>query len=458
MNLKKSTYLGVGACLTMAAALASIRVVDQPAHAKAPGPAVAHLHLAKVVPAERRAIDYAQLDARLKRMVEKPTMVGLAVGVIENGRITFLSGYGETVAGSGEPVTPETVFRWASVSKGLAATMVVKLAEQGKIKLDAPVANYAPGLKLPAGAEYRASVRDLLSHRLGLYRNAFDNKLEEGIQPAVLRRELSSLNLICPPGTCWSYQNVAYDASTDIVRRSMRLSYEQAVRQTLFDPIGMSSASTTREGLVSAKSWARPHSVGRRPQEVLEPYYQVPAAGGVNSNIKDLALWMIAQAGGMPDVLSPRLLSTVHAPLVKTPGERGRLRKFLERVGDAHYGLGWRRYDYAGHSIVGHRGGVNGYRSLILFDPQKKSGVVALWNSNTSQPGGLEFEVMDMIYGLPFRDWMELDKPPSTRTAPVPPVTDDLPPDEIARAAGGGARAGRERVFRRRSGPASRST
>jgi beta-lactamase class C len=54
---------------------------------------------------------------------------------------------------------------------------------------------------------------------------------------------------------------------------------------------------------------------------------------------------------------------------------------------------------------------VNGYRSLILFDPKLKSGVVALWNSNTSQPGGLEFEVMDMLYHLPFRDWMEIDKP-----------------------------------------------
>ncbi|MFL6733636.1 MAG: serine hydrolase, partial [Sphingomicrobium sp.] len=66
--------------------------------------------------------------------------------------------------------------------------------------------------------------------------------------------------------------------------------------------------------------------------------------------------------------------------------------------------------DYAGHHIIGHRGGVAGYRSLILFDPKLKSGVVALWNSNTSQPGGLEFEVMDMLYHLPFRDWMEVNK------------------------------------------------
>ena len=105
-----------------------------------------------------------------------------------------------------------------------------------------------------------------------------------------------------------------------------------------------------------------------------------------------------------------KLLDTIHAPYVVTPGERGRLRKFLERLGTAWYGYGWRSYDYAGHRIVGHRGGINGYRSLILFDPAKKSGVVALWNSNTSQPGGLEFEVMDMIYHLPFRDWMELHK------------------------------------------------
>jgi beta-lactamase class C len=423
-----------------------VRVINGPAaEARPTTPAAANLHLAKVTPAARRDIDYAALDARLQRMVAEPNMVGLAVGVVENGRITFLSGYGETVAGSGEKVTPETVFRWASVSKGVASTMVAKLAEQGRVKLDAPVVNYAPGLKLPGGAEYRATVRDVLSHRLGLYRNALDNKLEEGQQPALLRMQLASLNAICQPGTCWSYQNIAFDASSDIVARAANMPFSQAVKQQLFDPIGMTSASMSREGLVTARSWARPHSAGRRPLEVLEPYYRVPAAGGVNSNIKDMALWLIAQAGGMPQVLSPSLLQTIHAPVVKTPGERGRLRKFLERVGDAHYGLGWRQYDYAGHQIIGHRGGVSGYRSLILFDPERESGVVALWNSSTSQPGGLEFEVMDMLYHLPFRDWMELDKAPGQPVAPPQAPEEPEATEAIAAegSAGGGVRAGR---------------
>src|SRR6201990_2082842 len=108
----------------------------------------AHLRLASVSTASRRDVDYRLLDARLKQLMTKPAMVGMAVGVVENGRITFLRGYGETVAGSGDPVTPDTVFRWASTSKGVAATMVAKLAEQGKIDLHAPVANYAPDLKL----------------------------------------------------------------------------------------------------------------------------------------------------------------------------------------------------------------------------------------------------------------------------------------------------------------------
>ena len=151
-----------------------------------------------------------------------------------------------------------------------------------------------------------------------------------------------------------------------------------------------------------------------------DAYYRVPAAGGVNSNIKDMALWMIAQMGGMPAVLSPKVLATIHAPLVATPGERGRLRKFLERIDKPYYGYGWRSYEYAGHRIVGHRGGIDGYRSLILFDPKLKSGVVALWNSSTSQPAGLEFEVMDMLYKLEFRDWMELDKKGAVPVAETP--------------------------------------
>ncbi len=409
--MKRQLHLGLGGVALVVAALAIGGNVFRlgAEKNKVDRQAASYLSLARVSPADRRDIDYVRLDERLKRMAAEPTMVGLAVGIVENGRITFLHGYGETEAGSGDMVTPQTVFRWASVSKGVAGTAAAKLAEQGKLNLNAPIANYSKTLKLPGGTEYSATLSDVLSHRLGIYRNAYDDKLEAGEDPRLIRQTLGTLASLCAPGTCWSYQNIAFDASSEAVAGAMNEPYQDAIPDLLFKPIGMTSASLTRAGLESAKSWARPHAVGRRELPMSDAYYRVPAAGGVNSNIKDMALWMIAQMGGMPAVVSPAVLATAHARLVATPGELSRLRKFRERIAAPFYGFGWRSYDYAGHRIVGHRGGINGYRSLILFDPQLKSGVVALWNSNTSQPGGLEFEVMDMLYKLPFRDWMEID-------------------------------------------------
>jgi beta-lactamase class C len=367
--------------------------------------------------------DYKRLDQRLQALMRGQQMVGLAVGVVENGEIRFLKGYGETVAGSGEAVTTDTVFRWASLSKGVAGDMVALLADQGKLSLYEPVAKYSASLRLPAGNEQKATVADLLSHRLGLFSHANDSKLEDGMDPRFLRASLAQLNSICSPGTCWAYQNVAYDAATEIVEKVTGKSYPEAVREHLFGPLGMASASMSRDGLVTAKRWARPHVGGKnsKPVEVAEPYYRVPAAGGVNSTIKDLAIWLQAQMGVEPDVLSPRVLQSVQTARVATPGELGRLRKYRARVHTAAYGLGWRIYDYAGHRVIGHHGGVRGYRSLIMFDPALKSGVVALWNGSSSQPWGLEYEVMDMFYRLEPRDWLALESKPA---APPPPPAD----------------------------------
>lgn len=360
------------------------------------------------------AVDYARLDARLGRLMADPAIVGMAVAVVEQGEIRFIKGYGVTTAGSGDPVTPDTVFRWASLSKGVAADMVARLADRGLLSLEEPVSRHAASLRLPEGNEYRATVANLLSHSLGLFGHAQDAKLEDGIDPRYLRGTLASLRNICAPGACHAYQNVAYDAASEIVERVTGQPYGQAVREQLFAPLGMTGASTSRAGLMGSASWARPH-VGAhplRPEEVNDIYYRVPASGGVNGSIKDLAIWMLAQMGLAPDVLPEQVLAAVQAPRVRTPGENFRRRQYRDRTTASAYGLGWRILDYAGHRVIGHHGGVRGYRSMILFDPQQRSGVVVLWNSSSPRPGGIEYEVMDMVYRLPFRDWLELDKPP----------------------------------------------
>src|SRR3546814_848611 len=135
---------------------------------------------------------------------------------------------------------------------------------------------------LPCHAEQQAKVADILSHRLGLARNAYDGRLESGVDPVEIRHELGALTPICPPGTCHSYQNVAYDTIAEIIARATRHSYADMVRTQLFEPLHMTGASIGMADLTCARSWARPYRNGY-PVKLTDAYYRVPAAAGVNS-------------------------------------------------------------------------------------------------------------------------------------------------------------------------------
>ena len=283
MSLRRFFFLFFAALvvagLTWVAALTVTRPVEQSAN---PGPRRFDLAVAEAKALPPSAIDYARLDQRLQRLMADPAMVGLAIAVVEDGEIRFARGYGITTAGTEDPVTTETVFRWASLSKGVAADLVALLADRQQLSLFEPVGRYSASLKLPGGNESRATVSDLLSHRLGLFAHAQDPRLEEGWDPDYLRGSLASLHNICPPGSCHAYQNVAYDAASEIVERVTGKSYSEAVRENLFAPLGMNSASVTRAELMHASSWARPHVGGRnsRPIEVTDSYYRVPPQAG----------------------------------------------------------------------------------------------------------------------------------------------------------------------------------
>jgi len=356
---------------------------------------------------KRGRIDFNRVEARAEALMRRRDMVGLGIAVVEDGQLAFVKTYGETKADSGDKVMPTTLFRWASVSKGVAATMAALLDQRRVLSLDDPVAKWSPSIRLPKGNEHVATLADAISHRLGIVKNAYDDRLEDGIDPNEIRGSFGPLFPMCPPGTCFGYQNVGYDTIHEAIERATHKSYDQNARELIFGPLGMTSANTTRLGLVTAKSWAQPHN-GRRTLPVEEAYYRVPAAGGMNSSIIDLGIWMRAQMGGAPSVLSQQLLFTLHVPRVYTPHGSAP----YDRAQTLNsYGLGFRQTDYDGHQLVGHRGAVSGYRSMILFDPAEKVGVAILWNSQSVKPTGMALEILDQYYRRPQRDWMEIERP-----------------------------------------------
>jgi beta-lactamase class C len=356
-------------------------------------------------------VDYATLDRQLAELSARPEMAGLAVAVVEKGKLSFVHTYGVVDKTTQVPVTPATVFRWASVSKTVTGTLAATLASEGIIDLDRPVGSWQNSLRLPGGAESRVTLAQLLAQQTGLTKNAYDEKLEDGESPQAVRAELAAAPLQCDPGTCHTYQNVAFDAASEILAQASKRPFADSVSERFFLPLGMTSASYGMAGLTGAKDWARPHN-GSQVRTLKEAYWRVPAAAGVESNIVDFARWMQATMGERPDVLPASVLQRAQAPRVRT--QRLYSGELAQALSDSQYGLGWRSFTYAGHRLIGHSGAVDGFRTTMIFEPATRTGIVAMWNSNWGRPFRIPFAVFDSFEKREESRWLDVSELPAS--------------------------------------------
>jgi len=362
----------------------------------------------------------AELDRLLDKVEEGNRIAGLAVAVVKDDKVLLQRGVGYADAKAGLKVTPDTVFRLASLSKAFASATAAILVDDGAFSWDTTVASLVPAFELiDADASSKLTVRDVLSQRVGLPHNTYDRMIEANEPYPLLVDRLKEVPMTCDVGECYGYQNVTYSLIGDVIYATTGDFFSHQVEKRLFRPLGMTTASYGREALESSASWARPHAHGRAgwvPFENREGYYHVAPAAGVNASIKDMTAWLIAQMGGRPDVLSAAELETLHTPQIDTPHERRVAPWRRARVSDSQYALGWRVFDYGGETLLFHAGYVKGYHSMIAFFPKTRFGTVMLWNCETALPSGLLPMLLDRYLGLPEVDWAGLDAP----AAPVP--------------------------------------
>ncbi len=357
--------------------------------------------------------DVARFEALAEQLVQGQRVPGLAMAIVQDGRILSARGYGVTDVVRPQAIDSHTVFRLASLSKAFAGTMAGLLVNDGSLRWDSKVIDYVPGFHLVEPAyTSQVTVADLLSHRVGLKaHNAFDRDIEGNAEYYQVAQKLGSAPLTCAPGQCYAYQNVAFSLVGDVVFAASGSFYEQEVQRRLFKPLGMNDASLGLAGIESSPHWARPHVRSRNGWVSVNPkptYYRLPPAAGVNASISDMAQWLLAHTGHRPDVLPAPLLATLHAPVVSTPGEmRSGWRR--DRLNAASYALGWRVFDYAGEEVVFHAGAVQGYRGLTALLPGRDLGIAILWNSESSLPSGLLPTIIDRAIGLPAERWLDVD-------------------------------------------------
>lgn len=316
---------------------------------------------------------------------QKKNLPGYTFAYIEKGKPASVVVYGKE-SKSGNAIDVDTVFRLASVSKTFTSMLMAKYVAQNRLDWQIPVAQWVPEFSTAKSKSGDLVLQHVIGQSSGYTPNAYDNLIEANYAVDRVLTMLSDLTPLCKPGECYTYQNALF-AVIDSYFTQHHSSYSQALTQTLIEPLNMPHASIGKTALLSSNKWAKPHvaiSKNRwRTATVRSDYYRYSPAAGVNASMRDMIIWMQALLGEAPQIVPPELITQVTTPLTKSKKETYR-RQWREFLSDAHYGLGWRIYDFAGHTLNYHGGWVQGYRADIAFSAEYGVGYIMLMNAESN--------------------------------------------------------------------------
>ena len=322
-----------------------------------------------------------RLDERLAEQMERLRVPGVAVGVVRGGQEIRLA-RGVTNAEHPLPVDDRTLFQVASNSKPFTATLVLSLAEEGRIDLDAPVRRYLPAFRLSDDAHTgRVTVRHLLTHLVGWDGDAlFVRPPPERALDAIFE-PMSKARQLVPPGTHWSYSNAAFSVAGRLVEVIAGAPFLVPLRERILEPLGMRHTYTLADEVVTHRV-AAPHlTLPDRDDIVLrgggwQPHWEqsphdAPAAALI-SCVDDLLRWLRFQLGSL-EVERPPLaadaLARMHEPQLEPWNA------------EAGHALGWSIWYANGTPVRNHGGLTAGYCSFTLFSRELDLGCVVLTNS-----------------------------------------------------------------------------
>jgi len=335
--------------------------------------------------------------------LKKHSIPGAAYVIVKNNKIVALETFGYTDKAKSRKVDSNTVFRLASVSKPFAATITTMLALENKLNLSDPITKFVPNFVLAQkGAAEKIQVKHILSHSSGLMPNAYDNMLHENWSMNKIIGRFNRVTPICKPEKCYGYQNIAYGFLQSVIEKSQSKNYSTLLSERIFSPLKMNNSSVGIAAFLKQKNAAKPHVLiqqkrtGKKDKKgnnikkyvwhkvkVKPDYYKVAPAAGINASITDLAKWLNANMGYNPKVLSSALLKEVSTPRIKTKKDLNR-KHWKESLKDAHYGYGWRIYQFEKSPIIYHSGWVSGFRADIGYSPDLDIGFAILMNAESN--------------------------------------------------------------------------
>lgn len=303
----------------------------------------------------------ADLDQIVSSFQRSKGFMG-SVLVVENGRTLLSKGYGQENIRQGKLNQAGTKFLIGSLTKQFTATLVMKLVEEGKLNLDAPISTYLPSY--PQG--WRIKVRHLLSHTSGIPDFVrFPEFERRRLSPTTLDKAILFFKdrpLEFTPGSKFNYSNSGYVLLGKLIEVASGKSYEEFLKQTILVPAGLQYTgldSGDRNAPGMAMGYVR--SFGGRMKEAPKTHPSwAHAAGAMYSTVEDLDRWNEALNGGR--VVSRASVEKMHTANLD------------------NYGFGWQVEPIAGHPAVDHSGSIDGFSGQLTYFPGERVSIAVLSN------------------------------------------------------------------------------
>ena len=348
-------------------------------------------------------LQIARLEARVRAAMTEANVPGLALSIVAEGELHYAAGFGTTsVEDGGQPVTPATIFRIGSTSKPIAACVILRLVDEGRLDLDTPISEILPDFQLSeAGAVDHITLRLLLSHQSGLPSAAnYLGAREPGEFRRLIYEVLPQFPLLAPPGQLWSYSNPGIDLAAFVAETVTGECYRDLAQRLLFDPLGLER--TTLDPLVAASyPIAQSHYMDEDGE--LRVLHRIAdnvlhyASGFVFSTALDMAKFaQLMLQGGIWEgerLLSAESLAAMHDPEVTFTG-----------LFASGYGLALGMREHQGVRRHMHPGRIDGYAHYWSYIPERQAAVTLQCNHSANwatHEEALVREIFTQLLDLP---------------------------------------------------------
>ena len=352
------------------------------------------------------------LDTLADQAMKEWKVPGVAIAVVQDGKVIYAKGYGYRDVEKKLPVTTGTIFPIGSITKSFTALTFAILKDEGKVDWDQPVRNYLPEFEMnDVVASERATPRDLFSHRTGLPRHDLVWYSSDFSRDDMVGR-LRYLKPNKSFRSVYQYNNLTIMTMGYLEGKLTGLGWEGAIRQRIFEPLGMTHSDLSVEEIEKTNDHALPYEF-KKDVVTKVPYHNIDAigpAGSINSSVDDMSRYLTLQLGdgkyGDRRIVSESNLREMHSPQTAIPDPPQAFK--LPGLGHFSYGLAWVVTSYRGHNLVWHNGGIDGFYALLSMLPDDHMGVVVLTNLPHGQtPEVLAYSVYDCLLGLDPLPWFD---------------------------------------------------